>query len=115
MPPNLFIIGTMNTTDRSVGSIDYEVRRRLAFVTLKADKSVIEGCYRDTTFKSKALDYVRLLEELLKTGLHKRYAIGEENLKEKTAMRAPQATSASEFQAYSNGFSPFGVGGGVYV
>lgn len=42
VPSNLYIIGTMNTTDRSVGSIDYAVRRRFAFVTLKADKSKIE-------------------------------------------------------------------------
>ncbi len=43
VPSNLYIIGTMNTTDRSVGSIDYAVRRRFAFVTLEADSSKIEN------------------------------------------------------------------------
>lgn len=34
LPPNLFIIGTMNTADRSVGQIDYAIRRRFAFVDM---------------------------------------------------------------------------------
>ncbi|WP_458449071.1 McrB family protein [Fibrobacter sp.] len=48
VPSNLYIIGTMNTTDRSVGSIDYAVRRRFAFVTLEADESKVpEGKARN--------------------------------------------------------------------
>jgi hypothetical protein len=32
LPKNLYIIGTMNSSDRSVGHIDYAIRRRFAFV-----------------------------------------------------------------------------------
>lgn len=38
LPPNLYIIGTMNTADRSVGHIDYAIRRRFAFVDVLPQK-----------------------------------------------------------------------------
>lgn len=38
LPPNLYIIGTMNTADRSVGHIDYAIRRRFAFVNILPEK-----------------------------------------------------------------------------
>ncbi len=41
IPSNLYIIGTMNTADRTIGQIDYAVRRRFAFVSCPPDKSVI--------------------------------------------------------------------------
>lgn len=41
LPSNLYIIGTMNTADRSVGHMDYAIRRRFAFVTVLPDASVV--------------------------------------------------------------------------
>lgn len=35
IPSNVFVIATMNTADRSLGTIDYAIRRRFAFVTVK--------------------------------------------------------------------------------
>ncbi|QZT38194.1 AAA family ATPase [Halosquirtibacter xylanolyticus] len=41
IPDNLYIIGTMNTADRSVGHIDYAIRRRFAFIDMLPNEKVI--------------------------------------------------------------------------
>ena len=54
LPENLFIIGTMNTADRSVGHIDYALRRRFAFETIFPQKSVISTSEGQNLFMSVA-------------------------------------------------------------
>lgn len=41
IPPNLFIIGTMNSTDKSIALIDIALRRRFTFVKMKPNYALI--------------------------------------------------------------------------
>lgn len=51
LPYNLYIIGTMNTADRSVGHIDYAIRRRFSFVTVHPKVEVITHAKAKELFK----------------------------------------------------------------
>ncbi|MDE7152997.1 MAG: AAA family ATPase [Muribaculaceae bacterium] len=55
VPANLYIIGTMNTTDRSTGTIDYALRRRFAFLTVPSRKEVIDNSKGKLLFESVRL------------------------------------------------------------
>jgi 5-methylcytosine-specific restriction protein B len=63
VPGEVYIIGTMNTTDRSAGTLDYAVRRRFAFVTLKSDREAVRRANADSALGEKA---VAVFDDVLK-------------------------------------------------
>lgn len=59
IPPNLYIIGTMNTADKSIGTIDYAIRRRFLFFKLLPDVKVVKAAIEE---KNPGEDVAKAIE-----------------------------------------------------
>ena len=62
IPNNVYLIATMNTADRSLGSLDYAIRRRFAFIAEKPFGLEVEG-FNEELFEKVSSLFVKNFDE----------------------------------------------------
>ena len=67
IPNNVYLIATMNTADRSLGSLDYAIRRRFSFIAEKPFGLEIEGFDEDLFEKVSSL-FVKNFDKYKESG-----------------------------------------------
>lgn len=77
VPSNLIFLGTMNSTDKSVGRLDSALRRRFDFIHVEPNYDVLENFYRNKENKVPNLvDGLQDLNDTLEEDLGKHCLIG---------------------------------------
>ena len=67
IPNNVYLIATMNTADRSLGSLDYAIRRRFAFISEKPFGLEVEG-FNEELFELVSSLFVKNFDEYKESG-----------------------------------------------
>jgi 5-methylcytosine-specific restriction protein B len=81
VPPNIHIIGTMNTADRSLAVVDYALRRRFAFFNLKPEfnekfKGFLKGVNVEIALIDKISNRMNRLNAAINDDLGSGFEIG---------------------------------------
>lgn len=67
IPNNVYLIATMNTADRSLGSLDYAIRRRFAFIAEKPFGLEVDG-FDEELFEKVSSLFVKNFDEYKESG-----------------------------------------------
>lgn len=67
IPNNVYLIATMNTADRSLGSLDYAIRRRFAFIAEKPFGLEVDG-FNEELFELVSSLFVKNFDEYKESG-----------------------------------------------
>ena len=100
LPGNLYVIGTMNSADRSIKNIDLALRRRFDFFEVAPDVSVLRGHYkqRRNDLGEKLFDgFERLNAQIASDMLDRHHGIGHSYFM-KTEMTVQALRSIWELQ-----------------
>ncbi len=81
VPPNLYIIGTMNTADKSIALVDYALRRRFAFLEIPPDPDTLVEVARKIGEEKEELakhlkEILEVLNERIESYLDRDHRIG---------------------------------------
>ena len=79
VPSNLYIIGTMNSSDRSLTSLDLALRRRFEFIEMLPDPTVLEDIKIDKMEGFKVSKLLETINKRIKALLDQDHCIGHAN------------------------------------
>lgn len=67
IPSNVFLVATMNTADRSLDTIDYAIRRRFAFITVKPQE-IDDDNFNSELFRKVSSLFISNYDEYAESG-----------------------------------------------
>ncbi len=74
IPPNLYLIGTMNTADKSIALVDTALRRRFGFIEMMPDYELLHRLFAGVSDEAKSVtDLATSLLEEINTRIRNRY------------------------------------------
>ncbi len=74
VPSNIYIVGTMNTADRSVEALDTALRRRFSFVEMMPNEKIVDSLNFSDTYDRKGI--MQKINQRIEVLLDRNYTLG---------------------------------------